>query len=129
MKPKNGATVAAPLPGTRLLGMMWWIDRWRVSNAFAVMDLEQQGAYRNLLDEAYLRGGTLPDDSKVLAKASGDPARWPVLAPVVLQWFQRDGDGRWRNKTLSEVRHQAERRATNQRHYRERQKQKSKKRH
>jgi hypothetical protein len=57
-------------------GLMWWIDRWRKSTAFTDLTLEEQGAYRNLLDEGALRGGAIPDDERVLAKASGDALRW-----------------------------------------------------
>ena len=66
------------------------------------MTLEQQGAYRNLLDEAALRGGTLPNDERILAKASGDALRWADIRPVVIEWFKLRADG-WHNDTLDEV--------------------------
>ena len=83
-------------------GLMWWISRWRRSTAYVEMDLEAQGAYRNLLDEATLRGGPLPADEKVLAKACGDPRRWPKVRAVVLKRFTLSPDG-YRNDTLDEV--------------------------
>ena len=83
-------------------GLMWWVDRWRKSTAYTDMTLEQQAAYRNLLDEATLRGGPLPNDDRILGKASGDPKRWPKLRVVVMKRFTLRADG-WRNDTLDEV--------------------------
>jgi uncharacterized protein YdaU (DUF1376 family) len=81
---------------------MWWVDRWRKSTAFTDMTLEQQGAYRNLLDECTLRGGPIPDDDRILGRAAGDPKRWPKLRPVVMKRFTLTPEG-WRNETLEEV--------------------------
>lgn len=80
--------------------LRWRIDKWRRSSAYTGMDLEQQGAYRNLLDEATLRGGALPNDDRVLAKASGDQRAWPRLRAVVMAWFTLGTDGQYRNNTL-----------------------------
>ena len=96
------------MTGTRLTdrrgltALWWWIDRWRKSTAYTDMTLEEQGAYRNLLDEANLRGGPLPTDEGVLAKACGDPRRWKKVRPKVLAHFSLGSDG-WRNQTLDEV--------------------------
>ena len=57
----------------QLNALWWWIDRWRKSTAYMDMTLEEQGAYRNLIDEATLRGGPLPTDERILAKACGEP--------------------------------------------------------
>jgi uncharacterized protein YdaU (DUF1376 family) len=86
----------------RLTGLWWWIDRWRKSTAYTDMTLEEQGAYRNLLDEAYLRGGPIPNDEEVLAKGCGDPRRWRKVRPKVIARFTLGPDG-WRNETLDEV--------------------------
>jgi len=102
-------------PGLR--GMYWWIDRWRQSSAFMELTVEEQGAYRNLLDEAWLRGGGIPNDPRLLAKASGDPVRWRVLKKNVLKFFKNDR-GTLRNRTLTEVIDQSQRRAEKQRAYR-----------
>ena len=82
--------------------LWWWIDRWRKSTAYTDLTLEEQGAYRNLLDEAWLRGGPLPLDDRALAKASGDAVRWPELREVVMRRFRKAADG-WHNETLDEV--------------------------
>jgi uncharacterized protein YdaU (DUF1376 family) len=86
----------------RLTGLWWWIDRWRKSSAFMDMTLEEQGAYRNLIDEATLRGGPLPNDERILAKACGDALRWRKVRPAVLAHFVLTSDG-WRNETLDDV--------------------------
>jgi len=103
----------------RLTGLWWWIDRWRKSTAYTDMTLEEQGAYRNLLDEATLRGGPIPNDERVLAKASGDAKRWARVRRAVLARFTLTHDG-WRNETLDSVLAQSLRRATNQANYRNR---------
>lgn len=66
------------------------------------MTLEQQGAYRNLLDEAALRDGLLPADERVLAKACGDATRWRKVRDVVLPRFTLTPNG-YRHETLEEV--------------------------
>ena len=113
---------AAPgivLPPVRMRGMLWWIDRWRGSSAFTELTIEEQGAYRNLLDEAWLRGGGIPDDPLLLARASGDPIRWRFLRKKVMKFFELDAHT-WRNSTLSEVIRHSQRRADKQRAYRDR---------
>jgi uncharacterized protein YdaU (DUF1376 family) len=104
----------------RLDGMWWWIDRWRKSTAYTDMSLEQQAAYRNLLDEAQLRGGALPTDERVLAKACGDATRWKAVRRAVLARFAIGDDGCYHNATLDEVLAQSLRRAEKQLRYRER---------
>jgi len=99
--------------------LWWWVDRWRKSTAFTDMTLEEQGAYRNLLDEACLRGGPLPNDERILAKACGDATRWHAIRAVVLARFSLHKDG-WRNDTLDAVLHESTRRAIKQRNYRNR---------
>jgi uncharacterized protein YdaU (DUF1376 family) len=80
----------------------WWVDRWRKSTAYTDMSLAEQGAYRNLLDELWLRGGVLPDDDRVLAKVSGDAMAWPSIRPSVMARFYKTREG-WRHETHDEV--------------------------
>jgi uncharacterized protein YdaU (DUF1376 family) len=103
----------------QLLGLYWHIDRWRKSSAYARLTLEEQGAYRNLLDEAQLRGGALSTDERVLARACGDPTRWKAVRKNVLAHFVKRADG-WHNETLDRVLHQSVRRARKQQAYRAR---------
>ncbi len=101
----------------RLNALWWWIDRWRKSTAYTDMSLEEQAAYRNLLDEAQLRGGPLPNNERILAKACGDATAWPHVRTAVMARFTLTPDG-WRNATLDEVIRQSHRRIENQRNYR-----------
>lgn len=112
-------TAAAAAPVVKLTGLIWWIPQWRQSSAFMQMTLAEQGGYRNLLDEAFLRGGVLPDDERILARACGDVLAWPDIRERVLKWFHLTGEG-WRNDTLDQVMYQSQRRARNQRAYRQR---------
>lgn len=101
-----------------LRALWWWIDRWRKSTAYTDMTLEEQGAYRNLLDEAQLRGGPLPTDERVLAKVCGDALAWDRVRVAVLKHFTLTPDG-WRNETLDKVLAESARRAAKQRSYRQ----------
>ena len=97
--------------------LYWWIDRWRKSTAYTDMTLAEQGAYRNLLDEATLRGGALPLDERALAKACGDATAWPKVRKVVMKRFHRKRDG-WHNETLDRVLDATATRSARQRQYR-----------
>lgn len=103
----------------QLMALWWWIDRWRKSSAYMDMTLEEQGAYRNLLDEAHLRGGVLPTDERILAKACGDALAWKRVRPAVMARFVLADDG-WHNVTLDSILKESMRRATNQANYRAR---------
>lgn len=100
----------------KLRGLIWWVDRWRQSSAYVDMTLEEQGAYRNLLDEAHMRGGALPLDDRILAKACGDAMRWRFIRKNVLKRFEKRADG-WHNATLDAVLKQSLRRARKQQAY------------
>lgn len=104
----------------RLDGLFWWIPRWLKSSAKLTMSLEEQGAYRNLLDAAQLRGGALPDDEQILAKACGDPTRWKAVRKAVMPYFVKRKDGCWHNETLDEILAVSVKRAERQHRYRER---------
>lgn len=101
----------------RLNALWWWIDRWRKSTAYTDMSLEEQGAYRNLLDEAHLRGGVLPKDERILAKACGDALRWKRVRTAVMARFTEAPEG-WRNETLDAVIAESRRRSEKQSRYR-----------
>jgi len=98
----------------------WWTDRWRKSTAYTDMTAEEQGLYRNLLDEVWHRAdGIIPDDPWILGRVSGDADAWQRSGAKVLHWMQRV-DGGWTNDTAREVQRQSERRAENQSNYRQR---------
>lgn len=92
----------------------WWIDRWRKSTAYSDMTLAQQGAYRNLLDELWLRDGLLPDDERILGKIAGDATEWVSVRDVVMARFIKTADG-WRNETHDEVAEASDRYVESQR--------------
>jgi len=104
-----------------LSGLMWWIDRWRKSTAYTDMTLEEQGAYRNLLDEACLRGGYIPNDERILARACGDVTAWKRVKEPVLAHFVLTSQG-YRNETLLEVIRKTVVRIEKQKRYRDRKK-------
>lgn len=82
------------------------------------MTAEEQGLYRNLLDEVWLRDDhVIPDDRRILARVSGDPEAWARSGDKVLLWMKRVKGG-WTHSTALEVIGQSVRRAENQRRYR-----------
>lgn len=83
------------------------------------MTLAEQGAYRNLLDELWVRGGVLPNDERILAKISGDALAWPTVRAVVMRHFYK-ADGGLRNSTHDEVSAESVRRARKQKDWRDR---------
>ena len=96
----------------------WWIDRWRKSTAYTDMTAEEQGLYRNLLDEVWLREDhIIPDDPRILARVSGDHEAWKKHGKKVLKWMEKV-DGGWTNNTAMEVINQSQRRAETQKRYR-----------
>ncbi len=98
----------------------WWIDRWRQSRAYTDMTAEEQGLYRNLCDEVWLRENhIIPDDPRILSRVSGDPEAWIRCGAKVLLWMKRV-EGGWTHKTAVEVIGQSRLRADKQSRYRER---------
>lgn len=84
-------------------GVWWWADRWRKSTAYGDMTAEEQGLYRNLLDELWLRPNhAIPDDQRILAKASGDHEAWQRSGTKVLRWMTLTAEG-WTNETALAV--------------------------
>lgn len=119
----NGKRVEAPIDGAaNARGRafhVWYVDRWRCSEAYRSMNATEQGVYRNLLDEAVLCGGPIPNDDAVLERASGDRRAWPKVRAVVLAWFTLGPEG-WRNRTVDRFLRQSTLHAERQRRYRER---------
>lgn len=87
----------------------WYPKEWLSSTARALMTLEQQGAYLNLLSHAWLADPpcTLPDDDRALAQLSGLGDRWPESAAVIREWFEvrkvRSGGTRLVNTKLAQT--------------------------
>lgn len=84
-------------------GSWWWIDRWRKSTAYTDMTAEEQGLYRNLLDEVWLRPShAIPNDPRILARVSGDVDAWGRCGEKVLRWMTLTDAG-WTNATAMAV--------------------------
>lgn len=96
----------------------WWIDRWRTSGAYATLTMAEQGAYRNLLDELWLRDGLLPGDDRLLERASGAGSEWPGLRARVLAHFVAVPGG-YRHTVHDEVMAESSKRAARQKKWRE----------
>ncbi len=96
----------------------WWVDRWRASSAYSSMTLEEQGAYRNLLDELWLRGGTIPSDPAALARISGAGRRFATIWARICHRFY-EVPGGYRNTTHDQVEKESNRLAAKQKRYRE----------
>lgn len=79
------------------------IPDWRKSTAFVEMTLKEQGAYWNLLDECYLRGGYIPNDDRILQRACGDPLEWADVKDKVLRWFRLEQTGWTHDRVLEEI--------------------------
>jgi len=88
--------------GSGMRAGWWWIDRWRKSTAYTDMTAAEQGIYRNLLDELWLRNGVIPSDEKILAKIGGDTRAWKKARAAVLARFVKTEDG-LRNETHDSV--------------------------
>lgn len=80
--------------------------------------MAEQGAYRNLLDELWLRDGSLPDDDRILERASGAGSEWKKLKDRVLDHFTPTPNG-YRHDTHDEVQAESQKRAARQKKYRD----------
>jgi uncharacterized protein YdaU (DUF1376 family) len=102
----------------------WWVDRWRKSTAYYDMTAAEQGVYRNLLDELWLRDGEIPKDERVLAQIGGDFRAWKKVRAAVLSRFYETETG-YRHHTHDEICLESKKRAERQRRYRERKRNKT----
>ena len=75
-------------PRDKLLAEWFWTDRWQGSSGF-LLPLEARGLYREMLTQAWQRGGRLRSTRRHTARLRRDPrgvaprvaARGAVLAP------------------------------------------------
>jgi uncharacterized protein YdaU (DUF1376 family) len=54
----------------KLLAEWFWVDRWTGSTAFG-LPLEARGLYREMLSQAWRRGGRLPNDHDQIRRIVG----------------------------------------------------------
>lgn len=71
------------------------------------LSLEEDCAYRRLIDEYMLTRGALPNDDNALARIVGIPKTdWDRLAPVVRRFFRMRNDKLWHKRCEQEIRAQ-----------------------
>jgi uncharacterized protein YdaU (DUF1376 family) len=76
----------------KLLAEWFWTDRWMGSSAF-LLPLEPRGLYREMLTQAWNRGGALPNDHEAIRRAVGaTPAEWRRCWPKVERFWRVEGD-------------------------------------
>lgn len=77
---------------SKLLAEWFWTDRWIGSSAF-LLPLEPRGLYREMLTQAWRRGGRLPNDPEAIRRAVGcTVAEWRRCWPKVEGYWRVDGD-------------------------------------
>jgi uncharacterized protein YdaU (DUF1376 family) len=77
----------------KLLAEWFWTDRWTGSSAF-LLPMEPRGLYREMLTQAWRRGGKLPNDPEAIRRAVGcTPSEWRRCWPKVEPYWRVDGDG------------------------------------
>lgn len=77
----------------KLLAEWFWTDRWMGSSGF-LLPLEARGLYREMLTQAWHRGGRLPRDHEGIQRACGvTRAEWKRAWPAVSRYWREDGDG------------------------------------
>ena len=79
--------------GNSKLNAEWfWVDRWTGSTAF-LLPMEARGLYREMLSQAWRRGGALPNNHEMICRAIGaTPAEWKRSWPIVERYWREDGD-------------------------------------
>jgi uncharacterized protein YdaU (DUF1376 family) len=98
----------------------WWIDRYRQSSSYKDFTPEQRGMYRDLLDEVWLRENyCIPNDDRIIGLIVGDPVGWLKNKSAILSKFRLTENG-WTHDVALEIIKESERRATNQKNYRDR---------
>jgi uncharacterized protein YdaU (DUF1376 family) len=76
----------------KLLAEWFWTDRWSGSSA-ALLPMETRGVYREMLSEAWRRGGRLPNDHDAIRRAIRcTEDEWSRAWPKVRRYWREDGD-------------------------------------
>lgn len=69
----------------------FWTDRWMTSSAF-LLPMEPRGLYREMLTQAWMRGGSLPNDHEAIQRACGATrAEWRRSWPTLERYWRVDG--------------------------------------
>jgi uncharacterized protein YdaU (DUF1376 family) len=76
----------------KLLAEWFWIDRWIGSSGF-LLPMESRGVYREMLTQAWRRGGSLPNDPEAIRRAIGATVgEWRRSWPVVKKFWRVEGE-------------------------------------
>jgi hypothetical protein len=76
----------------KLLAEWFWTDRWMGSSAF-LLPMEPRGLYREMLTQAWRRGGRLPNNPDAIRRAVGCTLdEWDRCWPIVEQLWRVEGD-------------------------------------
>lgn len=76
----------------KLRAEWFWVDRWDASSA-ALLTMEQQGVYRTMLSQAWLRGARLPNDEQAIQRAIRcSREEWERSWPAVRGYWRVDGE-------------------------------------
>lgn len=79
------------MPRKKLLGEFFWTDRWVGSSAF-LLPIEARGLYREMLTQAWMRGGSLPADPAQIMRAVGcSQEEWDRCWPLVKKYWRKNG--------------------------------------
>lgn len=86
----------------KMLAEWFWTDRWQGSSGFE-MPIGPRGLYREMLTQAWRKGGSLPNDHETIRRICGvTEAEWDACWPRVSAFWRIDGD-RIVNDTQAEV--------------------------
>lgn len=70
----------------------FWTDRWMGSDGF-LLPMGPRGLYREMLTQAWLRDGRLPNDHEAIRRACGcTKAEWRRCWPRVGRFWKVEGD-------------------------------------
>lgn len=76
----------------KMMAEWFWVDRWMGSSAF-LLPMEARGVYREMLSQAWRRGGRLPADHDSIKRAIGaSDEEWVRSWPKVEKFWRVDGD-------------------------------------
>jgi uncharacterized protein YdaU (DUF1376 family) len=90
-------------PKDKLLAEWFWTDRWNGSSGF-LLPIDARGLYREMLTQAWRRGGRLPNDHESIQRACGvTSGEWRRLWPHVARYWRVDDHGDLVNDTQLEV--------------------------
>ena len=76
----------------KLVAEWFWIDRWIGSSGF-LLPMEARGVYREMLTQAWRRGGQLPNDHEAIRRAIGATVgEWRRAWPLVKKFWRPDAE-------------------------------------